>query len=81
MPEKKQKIQNEIGQNADNHNVKWEAGKFCLDIAKLVFGGAILAGLIKQDIEYSSLFTWGLGAIIVLVGIGFLLLFKSKKIK
>ena len=58
-----------------------EAGKFCLDIAKLIFGGVILAGLMKQDIEYISLFFIGLGVVIVFAFWGFRLIAKSKKKK
>ena len=31
-------------------------GDFFIDVAKLVIGGVILAGLMKQDIDYSFLF-------------------------
>lgn len=62
-------------------NVVLEAGKFCLDIAKLVFGGVILAGLMKQDIEYVSLFLIGLGVVLVFAFWGFWLIAKSKKKK
>ena len=76
MPEKKVK-------NSENSpsNVVGEAGKFCLDIAKLVFGGVILAGLMKQDIEYVSLFLIGLGVVILFAFWGFWLIAKSKKLK
>ena len=55
-----------------------EAGKFCLDIAKLIFGGVILAGLMKQDIEYLSLFLVGLGVVLIFAFWGFWLISKSK---
>ena len=56
-----------------------EAGKFCLDIAKLIFGGVILAGLMKQDIDYMSLFLVGLGVVLIFSFWGFRLIAKSKK--
>ena len=62
-------------------NVVSEAGKFCLDIAKLVFGGVILAGLMKQDIDYESLFLIGLGVVLIFAILGFYLIAKSKKKK
>ena len=36
-----------------NQSIALEAGKFCLDIAKLVFGGVILAGIMQQGIEFT----------------------------
>lgn len=42
-----------------------ELGKYCIDISKLVFGGVILAGIMKLDINRILLF--GLGTIIVLL--------------
>lgn len=56
-----------------------EAGKFCLDIAKLIFGGVILAGLMKQEVDYTYLFVWGLMAVTILMFLGFLFLINSKK--
>lgn len=56
-----------------------EAGKFCLDIAKLVFGGVILAGIMQQGIEFNSLFLTGLGVVLLFVAFGFYLIKKSKK--
>ncbi|MBR0048695.1 MAG: hypothetical protein IJP74_05155 [Prevotella sp.] len=47
----------------EDQSIALEAGKFCLDIAKLVFGGAILAGIMQQSIEFSSLLDWGCAAV------------------
>ncbi|MBO5614442.1 MAG: ABC transporter permease [Prevotella sp.] len=57
-----------------------EAGKFCLDIAKLVFGGVILAGVMQQGIEFNSLFLTGTGVVLLFVVFGFYLIKKSKQI-
>ena len=62
----------------DSHSLAWEAGKFCLDLAKLVFAGVILVGLMRQDIEYSTLCIAGLPVVLILIGAGFYLL-KEKK--
>ena len=78
MPEKKEK---QSAKQETVTNVVFEAGKFCLDIAKLVFGGVILAGLMKQDIEYVSLFLIGLGVVLLFAFWGFWLIAKSKKQK
>ncbi len=60
-----------------------ELGKYCIDISKLVFGGVILAGIMKLDINRILLF--GLGTIIVLLtviaGLICMLLANSNKNK
>lgn len=56
-----------------------EGGKFCLDIAKLVFGGVILAGIMQQGIEFSALFLTGLGVVFTFAMFGFYLIKKSKE--
>ena len=53
-------------------------GKFCLDIAKSVFGGVILAGIMQQGIEFNSLFLTGLCVVLLFVVFGFYLIKKSK---
>ena len=76
MPAKKETTNSE-----EKNSVFMEAGKFCLDIAKLIFGGVILAGLMKQDIEYISLFLIGLGVVIIFTFLGLRLIAKSKSKK
>ena len=66
-------------QHADDQSIAFEMGKFCLDIAKLVFGGVILAGIMQQGIEFNSLFLTGLGVVLLFVSFGFYLIKKSKK--
>ena len=56
-----------------------DAGKFCLDIAKLVFGGVLLASIMQQDINFDSLFLTGLVVVLVFVVFGFYLIKKSKQ--
>lgn len=63
----------------DDQSIALEAGKFCLDIAKLVFGGVILAGIMQQGIEFNSLFLTGLGVVLLFVAFGFYLIKRSKK--
>ena len=62
-----------------NQSIALEAGKFCLDIAKLVFGGVILAGIMQQGIEFNSLFITGLAVVLLFVVFGFYLIKKSKQ--
>ena len=63
----------------EGQGIALEAGKFCLDIAKLVFGGVILAGIMQQGIEFNSLFITGLGVVLLFVVFGFYLIKKSKR--
>ena len=62
----------------EDQSIAFEAGKFCLDIAKLVFGGVILAGIMQQGIEFNSLFLTGLGVVLLFVVFGFYLIKRSK---
>ena len=55
-----------------------EGGKFCLDIAKLVFGGVILAGIMAQDMNIALLLAVGFGVVLVFVLFGFYLISKLK---
>ena len=52
---------------------------FCLDIAKLVFGGVLLASIMQQNINFDSLFLTGLAVVLIFVVFGFYLIKKSKK--
>lgn len=79
MKEKnKLNTERDIRQKEAHKAVLFEAGKFCLDIAKLVFTGVIIAGLVKQDIDYSLQFTLGIMAVGVFCFYGFLLIHSSK---
>ena len=44
-----------------------EGGKFCLDLAKLIFGGVVLAGIMKQDMDIIPLFAVGLIVVLIFV--------------
>lgn len=63
----------------EDQSIALDAGRFCLDIAKLVFGGVILAGIMQQGIEFNSLFITGLGVVLLFVVFGFYLIKKSKR--
>jgi hypothetical protein len=54
--------------------MKKELGKILIDIAKLVIGGVILAGLMRQDIKPVLLFTIGGIVTVVMILIGLFLI-------
>ena len=49
------------------HPIAKKMGDFFIDVEKLVIGGVILAGLMKQDINYSFLFWLSIGVVFLLV--------------
>ena len=59
-----------------------ETGKFMIDIAKLVFGGIILAGIMEHESMNPKMLYW-IGGIVVLfcfiVGLIFIALSKKRK--
>ena len=59
-----------------------EIGKFLIDIAKLVFGGVILAGIMKHE-NLNPYMLFGIGSVIVIVffvsGLVFTSLSKNKE--
>lgn len=58
-----------------------EGYKFCFDVVKLIIGGVILAGIMQEDIDRTSLYGWGIFFIFILASLGvyFLIMSKSKK--
>lgn len=55
-----------------------EGGKFCLDLAKLIFGGIILASIMKKDIDTGKLLVCGALITMFLAVCGFFLILMSK---
>lgn len=56
-----------------------EVSKFFIDIAKLVFAGVILAGILKEDISLLWLLTGGLVSISVCLTVAYSYFKSSKK--
>jgi len=54
--------------------MKKELGKILIDIAKMVIGGVILAGLMRQDIPPVFLFTTGSIATVLMIIAGLVLI-------
>jgi len=46
------------------HPVLKKLGDFFFDVAKLIFGGVVLAGLMKQDIDYWLLASTGMVSVV-----------------
>jgi len=59
--------------------MKKELGKVLIDIAKLVIGGVILAGLMRQDVPPVYLFVIGSIAASLLIIIGLYLIKENNK--
>ena len=61
------------------HPIAKKMGDFFIDVAKLVIGGVILAGLMKQDIDYAYLALCALGAVSAFIGLGVYLIKVSNR--
>jgi hypothetical protein len=57
--------------------MKEQLGKYCLDLSKLVFGGAIISAIMKESISLFWVILLGGAAVVVLAIAGFLLI-KNK---
>ena len=70
----------EIKKNSKNLMLE-EAGKYCLDLSKLVFGGVILVGIMDLSINIAVLLAVGvvIVAILAYTGFAFLKLSNAKK--
>ncbi|MBR1541344.1 MAG: ABC transporter permease [Bacteroidaceae bacterium] len=67
-------------QTAENNDtLLLEGGKFCLDVAKLVFAGVILAGIMKENADAAILYTIGIVVVAFFVIFGFYLIKHSKR--
>ena len=65
--------------NIEQKTTLWsEGGKFCLDLAKLIFGGIILASIMKIDIDTDKLLVFGALITMFLAVCGFFLILMSK---
>lgn len=56
-----------------------QANKFFVDIAKLVFGGVILAGILKQDVDFWMLIAGGASVMAIMLYAAYLMFRNSKK--
>ena len=58
--------------------MKEDLGKYCLDLSKLVFGGAILSAIVKESLPVFFIILIGGVVVVSLATGGFLLIKKSK---
>lgn len=65
--------------NNKDMNIKEKAGDFLLDIAKLVFGGVILAGIMAESLNKVWLYTIGGIMFVSSLVVGFVFYKLSKK--
>lgn len=70
---------NEKQQDASTDTLLLEGGKFCLDVAKLVFAGVVLAGIMKDKAGNNMLYFIGIIVVVFFVTFGFYLIGHSKK--
>jgi hypothetical protein len=57
--------------------VKEQLGKYCIDLSKLVFGGAIISAIMKENISLFWVIGLGVLAVAILATAGFLLIKKN----
>ena len=60
-------------------NVKEKAGEFLLDMAKLIFGGIILSGIVNERINRWVIYSLGVFFSFFLIMMGFVLIDNSNK--
>ncbi|MBQ1772776.1 MAG: hypothetical protein IIZ97_00800 [Prevotella sp.] len=85
----KQKAQNTLNsqlttsdnrkENKQTNKVASKLGDFCFDVAKLIIGGVLLAGLMKQEINYWPLALSGFLAVTIFIICGIFFIRKSQK--
>ena len=63
----------------DRQELFAQANKFFIDIAKLVFGGVILAGILKQDVDFWMLISGGTIVMAIMLYASYLMFRNSKK--
>ena len=57
----------------------FEGWKFCLDMAKLIFAGVILAGIMEEDINARVLYIIGVVIVLFFIVFGLFLIYYSKR--
>ena len=71
----------EVVRPVDKHPIAKKMGDFFIDVAKLIIGGVILAGLMKQDIDYQFLFWLSILVVSIFITFGMYLINFANKDK
>ena len=61
------------------HPVIKKLGNFCIDVAKLIVGGVILSGLMKQDLDFGVLIISGVFSVVGFLTTGIILVYYSNR--
>ena len=69
----------EVVRPVDKHPIAKKMGDFFIDVAKLIIGGVILAGLMKQDIDYQFLFWLSILVVSIFITFGMYLINFANK--
>ena len=72
-----QLVRNEV--KPKEHPVAKKMADFCFDVTRLIIGGVVLAGLMKQEIDYLFLLTTATIAISIFLGLAIYLIEYSEK--
>ena len=72
-----------IGKRNENNNYKKEdlyieAGKYFLDISKLIFGGLILSSIVGMDFDLEYLIVYGFAASFIFALFGFMSIIMAR---
>ena len=62
-----------------SENFKKELGKYLLDVSKLIFGGAIIAGIMKENVEFVYVLSVGFLAFVTTAAWGLYLIYQPQK--
>jgi len=65
----------------EEHPIAKKMGDFFIDVAKLIIGGVILAGLMKQNIDYQFLFWLSILVVSIFITFGMYLINFANKDK
>lgn len=63
----------------NNKTLMTETGRYFIDISKLIFGGVVLAGVMKVNVNLPLLLICGSLAVIMSFGVGVVIIFVANK--
>lgn len=72
--EQKQLAETAAQKQESNVYLAKKMSSFCFDVAKLIIGGIILTGLMKQDFDVWRLMLWGIVSVVLFISFGIYLI-------